>query len=202
MPASPAYAGTWRSTLIWTLPNTDVAENVLHWAVVPALDFTTTSAQSLSDQIQTVWGSSTFKGIVNTGVKLHAIKVEDLRTTPYASRTFTIDSAGSDSSTAMPWQNAACVSLHTTHAGRTGRGRVFLPGLCEDSNDTGGVISSTSAGYCKDFIIGIAGITTVDSEDVIFSVLSRKDAAVYDVDAVTCDTRWDTQRRRANRRIS
>lgn len=202
MPPSPAYPDAVRTTLVWALPNLDVAECVLHWEVAADATIDSAFCTALAGAIEGAY-STYILPKMHTGVNLDHITVQDLRTTPYFTRVVGTPSAtGGNTSAALPYQVAAVLSLHTTHAGRSGRGRMFLPGFCEDSNDLTGSIEPATKTAILAFGAALMALTSEAGEDVTWSVLSRLNANIYPIDSVTCDSRWDIQRRRANRRTT
>lgn len=186
--------------MVFTLPNNDVALNVMHWQVDNALVFTSTFANALSDAIATAW-TTDLRPVTTSGAHLERGVIEDLRTVPYVSVTRTHHQAGSDGSIALPFQVASVISLHTAIGGRSGRGRVYIPGLCVDSVAAGGVMSSTLITALTDYATALKAIVTVAGESVAWSVLSRKHSVIEPVTFETVDNRFDVQRRRANVRL-
>lgn len=186
--------------MVFTLPNNDVALNVMHWHVDSGMSFTSTFANSLSDQIATAW-TNNLKSATTSGAYLERGVIEDLRTTPYVSYTRVHHQAGSDSAVALPFQVASVMSLHTAVGGRRGRGRVYLPGFCVDNVAAGGVMSSALLSAISDYATALLAITTVSGDAVAWSVLSRKFSQIETIQQVTTDNRFDVQRRRANVRL-
>lgn len=200
MPPSPAYSETVRATVLFTLPNTDIAENVLHFSVGAGAVVDDAFATDLADQIFNAY-TAELPGVQTNQMTLARITIQDLRSTPYPTFPRPYAGAGSENSTPMPMQMSIVMSLHTTHAGRSGRGRVYLPGFCESSNVGLGVILASTVETVIDLGEALATISSANAEDVGFGVLSRKNGVTYAVTTVTADDRWDVQRRRANRRL-
>jgi len=101
----------------------------------------------------------------------------------------------------LPVQNAGCLSLRTVQSGRSGRGRIYLPGL-----RTGSLQTPTT--FNASFISGYHDIfeafeTMVLAQDAVWVVLSRyhngaarASGVPYNITAFHIDTRVCTQRRR------
>lgn len=201
MPPSPAYPDTARTTITFRLPNSDVAQNVLHWELADGAVVNQAFHDSLQTQLWTAW-TANLAPLQHQSVVLASIKTQDLRTVPYPTFETLFTNTGSLTDNPMPWQMSVVASLHTVHAGRRGRGRVYLPGFTEANNTSTATVSTTLVAAVEDWATDVRDITTVDSQDVLWAVLSRSDALPYAVTSISCDTRWDVQRRRANRRIS
>lgn len=199
MPPSPAFPETVRETMIWQLANGDVQENVLHYSVAAAATVTSDFHDSMVTQLVANYNSN-LASFISTGCRLIAIITEDLRTTPYASFRTDLAINGGDSSDPLPAQLAAVISIRTTRAGRSGRGRVYCGGFCEDSNTAGSINAALHTALLA-YGSGLADITTADSQDVFFGVLSRKLGSMAAFVGRSADSRWDVQRRRANRRL-
>jgi hypothetical protein len=93
-----------------------------------------------------------------------------------------------------------CVSLHTNHGGRSGRGRMYCSGL-----DTDAILTTDPNRFVQarvDFMkTGFTAMKNVSAgtlvtSDHALSVNSRKDKTLYAVTQLSIDTFVDTQRRR------
>lgn len=193
-----AYPNTWRTTLVFSQANGDFAENVLHWRV-PSGAFDLAEATGLANALLDAWAGH-MAGITGTRVSLLKVKVQDLRSVPYATYDVDTPRTGIDSSQQLPYQLAAVLSWHTAEPGRRGRGRTYVGGLCEDANDIDGQMTTAVNGQLLDYANALQAIVLADAVAVELAVLSRANVASYAVVAPTVDRRWDVQRRRANRR--
>lgn len=180
--------------------NGDVCVNVLNFRV----NVTPLPALFLADwgsTLKTIWDSD-IRPITRAEDKLVRIRTQDLTTAPYPSVDLDVSDAGTLSSgSQLPKQLAACISLRSTHAGRSGRGRIFIGCMGSTALNTDGSLTSSYIGslmtYASDLVTG----GTVHAVDWTLGVYSRKNGVLYDVVAHSVDGRADVQRRRANRRI-
>lgn len=188
--------------LIWSLGGQLYALNVMG-VVANAVPITQALTNTIGSAIKTALTSSGHVGALHTTVALANIGLRDIRT---ANTAEFIDTGGAVAGTLagdlLPPQTALCVTLRTAQAGRSFRGRVFLPGFGEGQNAAGGTISST--GSCVSFVTAIKAALVTSSMDL--GVLSRPapDLPVPRAGFITIvtsivarDSVWDTQRRRA-----
>jgi hypothetical protein len=93
---------------------------------------------------------------------------------------------GALSTGALPSASAAVIALRTTHPGRTGKGRLFLPGIDEESAD-GSTLDATFIAAAVAFLACM--LTAFKAGDppaanqFYWMVHSRKDNAFYPVDS-------------------
>jgi len=108
--------------------------------------------------------------------------------------TYVLATAGSSAAAPLPPQNAICLSWHTGRAGRSYRGRTYLPGIGEDKVDGGGIIVAS-------FVTSLVGaaydfLAAQNTDNIPLVVFSRTLASKELVNAVSVDNIIDTQRRR------
>jgi hypothetical protein len=104
---------------------------------------------------------------------------------------------------AMPPQDAVCVSLRSPVVGRAGRGRMYVPALTQAALD-GGLVHATTrttlANAGKALVQGIHALSFgVDSSYQVV-VCSAGSARGVPPREVRVGDEWDTQRRRENKR--
>lgn len=189
--------------LIWSLGGQLYALNVMGVVNAGSVAITQALTNTIGAAIKSALTSSGHTGALHTSVALANIGLRDIRT---ANTAEFIDTGGAVAGTLagdlLPPQTALCVTLRTAQAGRSFRGRVYLPGFGEGQNATGGTISST--GSCVAFVTAIKAALVASSLDL--GVLSRPapTAPVPRAGFITVvtsivarDSVWDTQRRRA-----
>lgn len=97
----------------------------------------------------------------------------------------------------LPPQLAAVISLRTVFAGRSFRGRMYLPGLDETFADSGGTMASATAQAIADSAEGFRrALEDIELGAGALVVFSRKNNTFASVAAIRVGTRLDTQRRR------
>ena len=197
--ADPAVPSTVRLTPTWLLGNGDIAQNVLHFH----LNADEPDAGDLT-ALGTWWHTTPYQGVrahMTDQLHLVNVRVQDLTSAPYRTLDISFNEAGLNSNHALPAQVAAVLSLYTFQAGRSGRGRIYCPGFTEVDNTSTGVISTDLKSDLETY--GAALVSGHDIGDLHYelAVYSRKHTLAYSVVSTICDTRWDIQRRRANRRV-
>lgn len=196
--------------LIWSRAGAPYAVNVIGAINSGPATFGQALADSLDSAIKTVFASSGFQARVSTDVELSQVGVRSIAT---ASQPEFLGAnaavAGTNAADPLPAQTALCVTLRTALAGPSFRGRVYLPGWSEASNDTDGACAAADATDAADFINAVSG--SMSGLGLTMAVLSRPRAASV-IPAVTItaksgfatavnaalvrDRLWDTQRRR------
>lgn len=94
------------------------------------------------------------------------------------------DSIGEEAVNSLPSTNAAVVALKTTHPGKTGRGRMFLPGIPE-SHQANSQLDSAFIAAAVAFLACMAA-AYINSDPLAtpffhWCVRSRKDAQMYPI---------------------
>jgi len=181
--------------------NGDVCVNVFHFSG-PSLEFPVRDDfEDFADFVKNAWDVN-LRGGQSDQDTLVNIRVADMTTAPYFVFSKDYSVAGGSSTNQLPKQVALCGSLHTAHAGRRGRGRVFAGCLTTAAITSTGsaatAIRTSLSGYLAALVAGFTGT----NGPWVLSVFSRSDVALYPVTSVTIDTRMDVQRRRANRRVA
>lgn len=191
--------------LIWTF-GTLTASNVLGGTVVGAAAINQALANSLGAAIKARLTSSGQVAHLVVGASLASVGVRDIRS---ANNPELIDTnaavAGTGAGDGLPPQIALCVTLRTARAGRSFRGRCFLPYYPESDNAAGGVAIAAAQTAGGAFLTGVS--TDFVNNGLSMAVLSRPRYALDGglisagfatpiTAAVVRDLRWDTQRRR------
>jgi hypothetical protein len=103
---------------------------------------------------------------------------------------------GAAAGASVPPADALVASLKTTLRSRSGRGRIFIPGISASLLDTHGAWTATAQAYFQTATFDIkvdlnSGVTPAD-----LVVASRKLADFFSVQSVSVKTNVRTQRRR------
>lgn len=103
---------------------------------------------------------------------------------------------GTTTEHSLPYEVATCVTMHTDHAGPSGRGRVYLPPPSINALDTGGK-------YLANQVVGAAHILSAwftaviaGADDVVPVVVSQRRLFYTPISQVTVGIIPDSQRRR------
>lgn len=210
--------------LLWSLVGAG-AVNVLHATATGGLVVNQALANTLGSAIKSSFGS-TWGPHVAANRTLSRVGVRDLRgpnLTEYLDTGAV--AAGTGVGDPLPPQAAICITLRTGKAGKSYRGRVYLPGGIEADNDTTGTIATAASTAAVAFITGIQSAMTASGLTLAVTskpaerttlvrntfhadgsqttkTLSETTAKSGESNAVTSsasrDARWETQRRRAN----
>jgi hypothetical protein len=190
----------------WTLNGVD-AVNVLHAIVQPAFVPTPAIASALFTSIATQYGGALTGSYVPTTTVFGGLDIRDIRApnlAPIETTGFTLP--GSDVAMALPNQVAAVLTLRTANAGKSFRGRIFMPGFSISAQGADGHMLPAFVDALSTF--GSTLIASFSTNQMTLAVASRP---VHDKDTgalikagfstqvtqvVVRDNRWDTQRRR------
>jgi hypothetical protein len=182
--------------VIWQLAGVDWAINVFGVANPTPVVINQALADALGTAIKGYFTSSGINGHINSGVQLNRIGIRDVSV---ASMLEYFDSgAGVNSGTpgdTLPLQTCLCVTLRTAMAGRSYRGRVYLPAFVESDNLAGGTIDTPARTAATAFVNGIGSALT--SHGLSLAVLSRVHSVATPVTTVQSrNNQWMVQRRR------
>lgn len=193
--------------LIWTLNGNPYAVNVFGAVNSGGSAATQAACNALGTAIKNALTSTAHVGNLSSTVALQRVM---LRNISIPNQIEYQDAAspvvGTSSAVLLPPQTSLCVTLRTALAGRSYRGRTYLPGFHEDSNSAGGTIGSASADAAVAFVTAI--ITAMAAQSLPMAIVSRPQYneagtltragfATPVTVAVNRDLVWDTQRRRA-----
>lgn len=193
-----------RATLVWALSGVEYAVNVLHYDVGGLGTITQAHATDFADEAEAAFiAAGSWQDIAGTTISLARATLRDLRTANRPEFSETIGVAGSASGDPLPLASSVVVTLRTALAGRSYRGRVYLPGATEANNTSTGTISTAAQLAADDFITRLDAVTLQGTECVlaIRSAIADKEARdpaiVTPVTSHTVrDAVWDVQRRR------
>jgi len=103
--------------------------------------------------------------------------------------------AGLDAAEPMAPSLAVVVTLRTALRGRSHRGRAYIGPFTESQNASGSVNPALATGFALQWN---NFITTLAGSGVSLVVASYLHGTAENVTTISCDTKWDTQRRRLN----
>lgn len=203
-----------RIYIAWTLPNTKTVYNILHGQVAGGFTATSTVAENIFSAVKAAGGWTSWKANVNSGVSFAAVSLRDMRALNQPLVTSTTGaSAGTGAGTALPPGDALIVTLRTGSAGRSFRGRVYLPGLDSTALAAGGVAAAGTMTNAKAFVDAVS--TALTGQSITLSIgqpprnaytsdkgtahLARAATVVNVTSTVVRNNIIDHQRRRAGR---
>jgi hypothetical protein len=190
--------------LIWTVTGTPFAVNVLHFRNVTGVVVNQVLADNIATEIETAWGLAVgVSGNINSATGITRVDIRNLDEPSQPEYSGTVTGAvGNGSAEMLPKQVSLVATLRTALAGRSYRGRVYVPGFTESANSAGGVASVTAMSIAEGLVgnirSGMAGL------DLLMGVVStrfngapRLINVITDVVSVQVrDNQWDNQRRR------
>lgn len=202
MPTPLVIPNTVMVRLLWS-HGTHTPVNVLGALKNGTVTVNQTLANTVGAAIKSAFTSSGLAAVVSSSVDLVNVGLRDISTANLAE--FLDNGAavpGTDAANALPPQTALVVTLRTANAGKSYRGRTYLTGFTEASNEADGTVSVAARTAATAFLNAIN--TALAASSMSLAVMSRPNAAHAKAGwstAVTTvqmrDAIWDTQRRRA-----
>lgn len=190
--------GTLQIRVVWTLGGADYGQNVLHANIggTPSVD------QSMASTIAGFAGAahtgSGLAALQPSSVVLDRVDIRDLRTANQPLLSASVASAGTATGQLLPRGTAQVVTLRTALAGRSFRGRVYVPGFAEEAADVDGRATQAARDAAVAFVEGFGDSMAANGWPL--GVASVKLAAINNiVGMVSRDSVWDRQWRRAHR---
>lgn len=157
-------------------------------------------AQSVADEIGAAFvsGYGTLATGFNIGYSLDSVVVRDLRSsTSPAYDALITGFSGTNASHALAPQTAAVISHSTGLRGGSYRGRTYVSGLTEDSNEGDGSIATAARAGLLTMVAEIEdNLSTVTGGPFLLAVLSRKLLEANEITSSTVNPEWDHQDRR------
>lgn len=195
----------------WTLESGKLAHNVLHGRVTGSFSPTTTIANALMTGLTTGAAWTAFALTLAPTTLFSGIFLRDLRVANQPLIPTSLGpGVGTGTGESLPNEVAACVTLRTALAGRSARGRIYLPGftvgttaagnvmstaLVTAINNWAGTIPSVFAGQGLTFALGLPHRLAYTS--LAGTPHPERLATTLDITSqVLRDNHWDSQRRR------
>lgn len=210
MPNCPTTQGeTVQIVLNWVLGTQEV-KNVVHVRVPGGFQATPTIADSVTSAFDALVTSSLLRPFLAATTRTPFASLRDIRNPNGALVEGVLDGTlGTGVSDELPKQIAAVVTLRTAKAGRSFRGRAYLPGFDEAANDPTGHIIDACKTALNNFAAGFLPVFNHDGMQLVVwnrPVIDRRPGmgcavlrpgSIENVTtAIVRDNRWDNQRRR------
>jgi len=143
IPGSVVIPNCIQIRLIWTLASGKSVYNVLHGSVGSGFTATAAIAEAIRAGITTGTTWTNYAGLLNTATSLAGVDLRDLRTAnmPIVQSTGAA-TPGTGSQGALPPGVAFVITERTAAAGRSNRGRIFLPGWDRSALTVAGVATA------------------------------------------------------------
>lgn len=185
--------------LVWTGQTTGTPVNVIGFRKTGATVVDQALADQVSSIIKTNFTSSGYAALVSTALGIVSVGVRDLSqpNLPEFIGAGAKEPGAAATGKQLPAQLALCVTLRTAKAGKSFRGRVYLPQWQDSALDAGGFV--TSAANTAGVAFMNENKTDLLAAGLTLAVVSRKTLSYQDVTLVQSrDQIWDTIRGRGN----
>lgn len=197
--------------LRWTLANGKTAKNVLHARVAAGFSATATVAEALRAAIAGSAAWTAYKAHLHTSVSFASVGLRDLRAANLPLEESTgAAAAGTGAVDPLPSEVALVATLRTAQAGRSFRGRVYLPGFDAGSLTATGNATAGTVTDATNFMSEVASALTGEGMTLCIAQPARaaytspngtvhaaRPAGTADVTSQTVrDAVFDSQRRR------
>jgi hypothetical protein len=198
--------------LNWSLSDLKIAHNVLHvsWSGTPALS--QTIANSIMGGLTSGAAATAFLAFLNPQTALQSVTLLDLRSSAGVEVPSNAAAVpGSAGGVALPDEMAVVVTLRTANRGRSGRGRIYLPGFNAGASAAGGVIAAAAVTAINNWVAtNLLATLSAQLGPLVLGLPHRRaytsptGAAIPDRPATTVavttatvrNNTWDSQRRR------
>lgn len=191
----------YRLILKWTLPGGEVAQSRCHWMPAPAGGGTfDDDAVRLSGRADDFWDAVKAQFPIAVNYVGSLVQLIDISGGVIGSREFAVSPRnGFSDNNPLPQEVAVVISLRTISAGRSGRGRMYLPPLSAGQLTNAGRVTS---GAVADLVAGAQGLLSSFSSPGITAVLySPKTTSLQPLNSVDVGDVFDAQRRRRDRLV-
>lgn len=186
---------TYSIILVWTLSGADWALNNLHAQLPGGSSVDQALADAWATDLNALHDSSGLAALQPATVNLARVQLRDLRTANQPLREAIVNSPGTGAGDLLVRAAAVNVTLRTNLAGRSFRGRSYVPGFNEAQNGADGTIAPAASAAADAFITAIRTAATARGHTL--AVASRKLGTSQPItDQVVRDNVWDVQRRR------
>lgn len=197
---------TIQAELWWTVGGR-ITKNVIHGTVAAGYSTTVANANAMTTALNSLFNSSglnAFFGSTSTGPNVH---LRDIRDVGFSLvDTSIVGASGTGTGDLLPRQTAAVLTIRTGRAGRSFRGRMYIPAMLETANGPDNHIIAAAKTALDAYANGF--IAAVNQNGFALGVMSRplyNDDDTIRVQGFTTtainvlcrDLVWDTQRRRA-----
>lgn len=180
---------------------------VTHVRLGPTQPATVAIAESLFTGIKSNFNAGGLTPLLAPTTSFAGVSLRDMRTTNNAK----VDSTGAAlvgtaATDALPRQIAACLTVRTAKAGKSYRGRMYVPGFAEIASDASGLMTAPTKTALDAIAAALVNTYAVSGIPLVVwhrPVMDLSDCSVVkpgsieNATQIVCrDTRWDTQRRR------
>lgn len=194
--------GTLRVRIIWALPGGKEAQNVLHARIGSGPTVNQDMADSIASKVASAHSGSGLADMQPDSVSIDRVEIRDIREPNMAlieSENDLPSSGTIEGGDMLPKQAALVVTHRTAKAGRSFRGRSYLPGFEEEASGDDGDANSGSRSAATDFLTDLN--TSMDDDDWPLAVGSiTEEVSTLITNFTSRNSSWSVQKsRRSNR---
>lgn len=197
--------GSLHIRVIWTYDGSMLGINSLYANIGSGPNVNSAMASTIAGHLGSAHGDSGLNTHQPPAVSLANVEIRDVRQANQPLLSASVDSPGTGAGDLLPRGNALVVTSRTNLAGRSFRGRTYVPGFDESASDAAGRASSDAQTAASDFLSDFNA--SMDGEGWPLGVASlvsnneRRDPGIITLidDFVTRNAVWDRQWRRALR---
>lgn len=187
--------GTYEIRIVWALSGADWAVNVLHAQLPGGESVNAGLAAAWATDLNALHDSSGLAAVQPATVTIDRVGVRDLRVANQAMHEADVNSPGTGTGDLLVRAASVVVTMRTNLAGRSFRGRSYVPGFNEAQNGADGTIAPAASAAAAAWISGIRTAATARGHTL--AVASPKLGLSTPVTSqLVRDNVWDVQRRR------
>lgn len=187
--------GTYEIRIVWALSGADWAINVLHAQLPGGESVNAGLAASWATDLNALHDSSGLAALQPATVSIDRVGVRDLRTANQALHEADVGSPGTGAGDLLVRAASVVVTMRTNLAGRSFRGRSYVPGFNEAQNGADGTIAPAASAAATAWIAGIRTAATARGHTLAVGSVKLGISTPITSQLVR-DNVWDVQRRR------
>lgn len=195
--------GTLNIRVIWTLSGVEFAINVLNANIGAAAVVNAAMASTIAGHVGSAHGTSGLNALQPDTVAIDRVDIRDVRTANQPILSAAVGSAGTIvGGDLLPRGNALVVTSRTALAGRSFRGRTYIPGLAETASGLDGRATTAAQDAVSAFLTDFNTSMTTEGWPLgvasLFSAGVRRDPGIINniTGFITRNGVWDRQWRR------
>lgn len=197
--------GTLSIRVVWTAAGSPLGQNVLNARIGSGPAVNQAMATTIAGHLESAHTSSGLDALQSTDVSMDLVEIRDLREPNQPLISAAIGSPGLSAANLVPRGNSLVVTSRTALAGRSFRGRTYVPGFSDEATDASGRATQAAQDAATAFIVDFGA--AMDGEGWPLGVASlvsggvRRDPGIITlIDSWVCrNAIWDRQWRRALR---
>jgi hypothetical protein len=187
--------GTYQIILVWGLNGNPYAQNSLHAQIPGGASVNQALADSWATDLDALHDSSGLAAVQPASITLDRVGLRDLRTANQPLIESPVNSAGTGTGDLLARALSVVVTMRTALAGKSFRGRSYVPGFNEAQNAADGTIAASATSAANAWITGIRTAATARGHTLAVGSPTLGISTPVTAQVVR-DSVWDVQRRR------